>query len=172
MTKFKTQLIVIDADVARSSGVANHPVSRLSRQCLEQIQKSSLVIAMCEELRAEWRKHKSRYASSWHFAMVRSGRTQNFSLTHPSLNWDDMTIIHHEQKPIAQKDEHLVRLALSIGDCHFIASNDDRSREIFATIHSDHIREELAWFVPTKSSESEMQQIFGGHMDKPTSWHF
>lgn len=172
MTKFKIRLIVIDADIARSSGETEHPVSQCSRQCLEQIQKSSLIVAMCLELQAEWRKHKSRYASLWYTTMVKRGRTRTISLTHPLLNWDDVTIISQEQKPIAQKDEHLVRLALSVNECHFIASNDDKSRKIFATIHSEHIRKELAWFVPTKSIESEMQQLFGGHTDKPTSWHF
>jgi hypothetical protein len=174
MKKFKTQFIVIDADVARSSGESENPVSRLSRQCLEQIKESSLVIAMCKELQVEWRRHNSRYASLWHTHMVKSGRTKTFLLTHPSLTWDDISHseIHQEQKPIAQKDEHLVRLALSVNDCQLIASNDEKSREIFAAIHSEHIRKELAWFVPTKSSEFEMQQIFSGYMDKPMIWHF
>jgi predicted nucleic acid-binding protein len=173
MTKFKAQLVVVDADVLGSAGGTEHPISQLSRQCLERIQKSSLKVALCQELQAEWRNHSSRLAIGWYAAMVKCCRIKDSVLTHPELDWDSISdmAIDQNSKQIAQKDEHLVRLALSVSDCRLIASNDDKSRRVFAQIHSNHIKQELVWIVPRKSSGDKMEELFNGHVDKPTSWH-
>jgi hypothetical protein len=64
--------LVIDASVARSSGGedATYP---LSKQCRDFLKKTLAVchrVVLTPSVRAEWKKHESRFAREWRTAMM------------------------------------------------------------------------------------------------------
>jgi hypothetical protein len=78
----RTLIIVIDADIARSSGTSEHPVSSNARKLLNLVRSEGHHIAMCPMLRAEWKKHQSGYAARWLSSMIAKRKVK--FITHES----------------------------------------------------------------------------------------
>jgi hypothetical protein len=57
--------LVIDANVARSSGETEHPASGKCREFLDATTEFGHRVVMTAEIQQEWRTHASRYASRW-----------------------------------------------------------------------------------------------------------
>ncbi|MEX5353671.1 hypothetical protein WCE02_20235 [Pseudomonas juntendi] len=124
--------LVIDADIARSSGETEHPISSGSRRLLEAVSISGHKLALCPTLRAEWRKHQSRFAIKWLASMyarkkISSINPQPEIATHILENIPD-----GKEKKIALKDCHLLDAAFNTGK--IIASNDATARSAFCNI--------------------------------------
>lgn len=142
--------LVIDADIARSAGVSEHPVSSASRNLLSSIlnSKNKHVLILCKNLNSEWSKHKSAYTTRWLAAMTARKKVVIIKeetavyLTHlieASKN------ISERGKEVAIKDAHLVELALT--NNAIIFSNDDTARKVFCDLADDIGRlKELKWF--------------------------
>lgn len=62
--------IVIDADIARSSGTSEHPVSSGSRALLDSVTKNGHKIVICPKLMNEWKNHRSLFARKWLASMI------------------------------------------------------------------------------------------------------
>lgn len=127
--------IVIDADIARSSGTSEHPVSSGSRRLLENVQRNGHKAAMCPILLAEWRKHRSVFASRWLASMFAK---RQISLIEPNSSIKG-SIAHNitdkKQVEIAEKDVHLIDAAIETDK--IIASNDDNARNVFCLLSSN-----------------------------------
>ncbi len=144
--------VVIDADVARSSGETEHPVSSSCRRALTLLLKNQHYFVACPQVRAEWRKHSSGFAKKWLATMIARKQvafiTANleFSSALAQIEMDDRT------KKIAQKDAHLIDAARSKG--LFVTSRDDNARtcirEITVLIE---LCRGVAWVNPVSESE-------------------
>ncbi|WNJ96006.1 hypothetical protein RND59_02505 [Vibrio ruber] len=132
----KPIVFIVDADIARSSGLSEHPVSSGSRSLLENIQKHGHMIAMCPTLRTEWKKHRSYFALKWLSSMFAKKRVKLIS---PSENIEEKIKLHiseEKNKSIALKDAHLINAALCTD--RIVASNDDNARNTFYILSMEY----------------------------------
>ena len=69
---------------------------------------------------------------------------------------------------IAEKDAHVVDIAISMGN--FIASNDKIARAVFSAVAAKTNRlDDLLWAIPTDSSESLVEVFASGGL-VPDEW--
>lgn len=136
--------IVVDADIARSSGTSEHPVSSGSRALLDNVSKNGHKLTMCPTMMIEWKKHRSLFAKKWLASMIAKKKV-NF--VKPEAQTDNMIINIKENAKanIAKKDSHLIDAA--IYSDRVIASNDDIARNVFCELssHCGDIRT-IKWF--------------------------
>lgn len=137
--------IVIDADIARSSGESEHPISSSSRYLLDTVKTNNHKIAICSTLMGEWKKHQSLFAKRWLASMI-ARKKVNF-IKPPLIAAEKIgTHIENEQrKEVAIKDAHLIDAAL-LSD-KIIASNDNKAREAFCYLSESFSDiQKIAWF--------------------------
>jgi len=153
----RTLNIVIDADIARSSGESEHPISSSSRKLLEMVKDKGHYIAMCPLLRAEWSKHKSIYARKW-LASMFAKKKVNFVVHKSEFKaFIEENLLEDKMKKIASKDSHLVDAALLTDKV--ITSNDSTARKAFCEISSKNkILEEIIWL--HSSTDNNFIEIF------------
>lgn len=123
---------VIDADIARSSGTAEHPFSSGSRKLLESLSKNGHKIAMCPNLRKEWKKHQSLFATKWLASMVAKKKVSFIAPSEKTKAFLEKHIEDCKDKVIAMKDSHLIDAALAADK--IIASNDNRAKSAFCRL--------------------------------------
>ncbi len=124
--------VIIDADIARSSGMTEHPVSSGSRSLLNTVSKNGHMLAMCPTLGAEWKKHRSLFATRWLASMVAKKRINRIS---PQATTNTLIVNNlktDKEIAIALKDAHLIDGALEVDS--IIASNDDIARNVFCEL--------------------------------------
>lgn len=168
--KFNASQVVIDADIARSSGLSVHPVSSSSRELLQALFNSDITIVFCPILSAEWRKHSSRFATTWLASMVARKRVLRINPTTVTVNEINNSSISESQKQIAEKDAHLVDLAIATHK--FIASNDGTARQVFCLVAGESTSlQGLIWVIPKEFKDALVGLIAdGGYI--PDEWCF
>jgi hypothetical protein len=127
--------VIIDADIARSSGMSVHPVSSGSRALLDTVSKNGHSAAMCPTLMAEWRKHRSLFARTWLSSMIAKKKVD---FIRPSEITGDLIVNNLDKDKeiaIAVKDAHLIDGALTVDK--IIASNDDIARNVFCELSTN-----------------------------------
>jgi len=136
---------VIDADIARSSGMTEHPVSSGSRKLLESVSAGGHKAAMCPTLRKEWKDHRSKFAIRWMASMVAKKRIIFVTPTSKMKSHIEKNVEDGKEKEVALKDCHLLDAALESDK--IIASNDDKARAVFCkiAINNGEIRT-ISWF--------------------------
>lgn len=166
--KFNASHVVIDADIARSSGLSEHPVSSSSRELLQAILKSNINVVFCPILATEWKKHQSKFATMWFSSMVARKRVLRIKPNTVTVIEIQNSSISESQRQIAEKDAHIVDLALATNK--FIASNDGRARQVFCLIAGQSTSlNGLFWVIPTESHDSLVGLITdGGYI--PDEW--
>lgn len=147
--------LIVDADIARSSGMTEHPVSRNSRESLEFIINNDLKLAMCPEILNEWKKHRSLFAKKWLASMYAKKRVipiKPLSEAREKINNAGITPKEHS---IALKDAHLIDAALHVDKV--ILSNDDNAREVFCKVSEKYKElQSIRWFnVVNHSAEAQ-----------------
>ncbi|MNB96492.1 hypothetical protein D3C76_767130 [compost metagenome] len=123
---------VIDADIARSSGMTEHPVSSGARKLLETVSAGGHKAAMCPALRKEWRDHKSNFATRWMASMVAKKKISFIAPDKKIKTYIENHVPDGNDKEVALKDSHLLDAALSVDK--IIASNDEKARVVFCKI--------------------------------------
>jgi len=137
--------LIVDADIARSSGMREHPVSRNSRESLEFIIENDLKIAMCRELLNEWNKHKSIFARTWLSSMYAKKKVVPIKPLSKAIEKINNSEITSKEHSIASKDAHLIDAALHTDKV--ILSNDDNARKVFCKISEKHKDlQSIRWF--------------------------
>jgi len=124
---------VIDADIARSSGTTEKPVSKSCRIFLDFIREQGYFIVMNTTLNEEWNKHQSIYAKKWLASMYAKKKV----LRHKDKNFDFEQKITSSglsdlEKNIALKDVHLLNASRDYGKT--IASGDDKARSTYVAL--------------------------------------
>lgn len=166
--KFKSSYVVVDADVARSAGLAEHPISKSSRNLLRDIAESNLHIAFCPILLAEWKKHKSLMSTRWLSSMIARKKFHcSTPLMQAHIEIKNANLSDKDQA-IAQKDAHVVDIAISTGN--FIASNDKIARGVFISVaNNTNLLDRLMWIVPTEINDQLIDILKNGGV-VPAAW--
>lgn len=144
---------IIDADIARSAGETNHPLSKNSRNFLKQIQRLKKKIIFNQKLKLEWDKHSSLFTKRWLASMI-ARRLIDYSES--PINFSNIIVksnISLKEKRIANKDLHLIELALNCDKA--IASGDDEAKFIFVKItRNNFLLNNVVWINPKKDGEN------------------
>lgn len=149
MSRKMSKALVIDASVAKSAGETEHPVSSACRQALSTALEICHRVVICKEILKEWKKHKSRYSSSWLAAMESKGKVVRIEISidnNLSGKLEQLEIGANGIKAMI-KDLHLVEAALQTDTR--ILSCDEAARGLFRSA-SDHIGElrPIIWVNP------------------------
>jgi len=137
--------VVVDADIARSSGTSEHPVSSGSRALLDNVSKNGHTLAICPTMMAEWKKHRSLFARKWLASMIAKKKVQFIKPVEQTSDLINSHLTDERKITIAVKDAHLIDAALTVD--RVIASNDDIARNVFCelSINCGDIRS-IKWF--------------------------
>lgn len=170
--KFDAASIVVDADVARAAGQAEHPVSGNARTVLLAISGAKLKIAFDHALKQEWDKHASSFSSKWLASMV-ARRQWHYVTATPAVSAEliEAANLPERARQIAHKDQHIVDLALATD--RFIASNDSAARTVFATLaQQTPLLNQVYWMVPTEAAQTFAKLLAeGGFVPQPWLLH-
>lgn len=165
----KPNKIIIDADIARSAGTAEHPISSSSRKTLEILKTNgSVMFVMCPKLREEWKKHKSRYATSWLTSMVAKKRVDFLETApRPVVMNEISNFLSEKEIEVGEKDSHLINAAIEQSSS--IASNDTTARAAFKKGGKTFKNlQSIIWLVPL-SMIAELEVIYSESSLPPQS---
>ena len=171
MKKFKAASLVVDADVARAAGLSEKPVSSSARAVLLAIADpdAGLKIAFSPDLRAEWKRHASVFATTWLANMVARGKVVRVNPPALTANEVQKAPLSDNHKQIAEKDAHLLDIALATHQ--FIASNDKTARAVFCLLSNHSILyNDTIWVVPTDCADALVAIMKNGGFI-PSEWH-
>lgn len=162
MAKRHARKLVIDADVGRSAGESEHPVSRACRLFLEAVRRVGHHVVMTTEIRDEWCRHQSGFSRKWLIRMV-GGRSVHWCKAprDDNLRSRIASAIAVDRQPAAEKDAHLIEAALSTD--RLVASRDETARGIFRDA-SGSVRElrPITWVNPTLPADGPIRWLEGG----------
>lgn len=145
--------VVVDANIARSSGMTVHPVSKACRETLDNITKNNHSLVACKTLLAEWKKHQSNYSARWLASMFARRKIELIAHEDQSKVKIVGSAAEDRFKNAALKDSHLIDAATMKGN--FIASNDDNARIAFASIPElISIAKNINWINPVTESDT------------------
>ena len=162
MAKKPPRRLVIDADVARSAGTSDHPVSVACRQFLETVRDVRYRVVMTKTILDEWRCHQSGLSDEWLAQMYASGRVQSHDAEHDEgLRRRIAASVSDNRQQAAEKDVHLIEAAL--GTDRLVASQDERARGIFREA-SRGVRElkPIVWVNPTLPADDPIGWLRNG----------
>lgn len=128
--------LVVDADIARSSGTTEHPISSNARILLDMMMSNGHYIVMCPTLNAEWKKHRSNYATRWFASMIAKKKVKFIRHNNTTHKVVETLTIDEKTRSVALKDCHLIDIALC--EDKIIASNDNNARIAFCAISKLH----------------------------------
>ena len=128
------RLLVIDADIARSSGLASATSARRSREILAATLECRLRVAYVGRVREEWERHASAFARSW---LVRMHARKLVDDRVPIRSMRGLRSRIERQadagsRDLMKKDVHLLETAA--GGDQRIVSGDRRARVQFARL--------------------------------------
>ena len=148
MTKKHPRRLVIDADVARSAGTSEHPVSSACRQFLETVLDVGHHVVITPKIYREWRDHSSKYSMTWLRRMYDKRYVHDDDAgPNKSLRKRILKTVPCDQRQAAAKDVHLIEAALYSD--HLIASGDKKARRIFRSASkSVHKLKPIVWVNP------------------------
>lgn len=144
--------IVIDADIARSSGTSEHPTSSRSRALLNNVSKHGHFANLCPILLGEWKNHRSLFAKKWLASMIARKKVNFINPEKQVGNIIKNRIVSESDQSVAIKDVHLVDAALASDKV--IASNDNNSRIVFCCLADTcGLIKDVKWFNAVKDKE-------------------
>jgi hypothetical protein len=156
--------LVIDACVARAAGgeQATFPASKNCRDFLHAVRELSHHIVKTQEIWAEWRKHKSKYASVWLSSMIARKRVFEAAVVSDTVlrSYVSSSACEREAETM-RKDCHLVEAAKASDN--IVISNDEEVRDLFFEA-SNAVRwlQTIAWVNPTIPSETPIDWLTNG----------
>lgn len=158
--------LVIDASVARSAGSedATNLVSKNCRDFLKAVRNICHRIVMTPDIKEEWNKHQSIFASRWRSSMVAKGKMEYrsdimlddelWSKVEDFANFDN-------QREAMIKDIRLIEAALATDK--IVISLDDKVRNLFskAAEQVDELKD-IVWVNPAKPEEKAIEWLEKG----------
>lgn len=79
--------IVVDTSVARAAGESDHPVSSACRRFLAVLRDGRIDLVMTDDLRLEWKRHRSTYTATWLVSMFARKRIRPDRRSAPWIGW-------------------------------------------------------------------------------------
>lgn len=146
---------IVDADIIRSAGYSEHPVSSTSRTILNEIKDSNSNAVYCSTLMKEWKKHRSTYSTKW-IATMMSKKRLLFIASDIEAKVFLENLENSKEKNIALKDVHLIDLA--IASDKIIFSNDLNAKNAFSNLlDKRHNFKNIYWLSPKKDIDIILQ---------------
>jgi len=132
MTRKNQKRLVIDANIARSAGTSEVPVSRYSRNALDAILRGEFIAVFSQALRAEWKDHSSLHSKLWWASMFARRRVEVEEGKEFAIHLDRAcSCLEQERwKAALTKDFHLIQSALASG--RTILSNETNFPQLVA----------------------------------------
>ena len=162
MAKQRPRRLVIDADVARSAGESEHPISSACRKFLDTVLSVGHHVVMSEAIQEEWRRHRSRYSLKWLTRMSARRRVDRNEIEpDEDLRERIDKAVIPKQKGVVAKDVHLIEAAVATD--RLVASQDERARRAFGNA-SDNVGElrQIVWINPTQDDEKPIDWLQKG----------
>ncbi len=158
MRKRDPKRLVIDADVAQSSGSDTATDSRAinCRDFLKTMREQNHKVVMTEKISDEWKKHQSSFARRWRLSM--DARRKVERIVPPNFNEIQNKITNTTDKDdtsdAMNKDFHL--LAAALASDRTVVSLDETVRSLFA-LTSKQVSEikNIVWVNPDKTAEEQ-----------------
>lgn len=143
--------LVIDADIARSSGVTEHPVSSSSRKLLDMVLNGEHCASFCSTLLSEWNKHQSAYTKRWRATMY--SRKKVKIVAHGDETKRELQKLPEtKMQKAAIKDSHLIDISNLSGKT--VLSNDNTARDALSTLLSNsNLIDGVYWLSPLSCAE-------------------
>jgi predicted nucleic acid-binding protein len=155
--------IVVDASIARSAGMTQHPVSRSCREFLESFLRICHRVVMTSEVREEWKKHRSRFSTSWLASMTARRKVEVCNPNIDPVMADKLKQARLTEKKEAaiQKDAHLLEAALATDSA--VASLDEEVRSLLSGVskHWGRIKP-IVWVNPAKPDDKALSWLSAG----------
>lgn len=154
--------LVIDADVARSAGESEHPISSACRQFLEAVLDVEHQVVMSDAILKEWRSHISRYTRRWRRRMYGRRLVLQIQVDQDeSLRERIRGAVHANQRETVTEDAHLIEAA--VASDRLISSQDERARRVFSSA-STRVGElrVIVWVNPTRKDQDPVGWLRDG----------
>ena len=158
--------LVIDADVVRSAGESEKPISSACRTFLAAVLNVGHHVVMTQAIREEWRHHMSKYSRTWRRQML--GRRRVVSIEgerdeHLRARIDG--VVTRSQKVVVAKDIHLIEAAIATDQR--VTSRDKCARKAFGDAAAV-VRElrQVVWVDPTQDDEKPIDWLRNGAQDE------
>jgi hypothetical protein len=159
--------LVIDASIARSCGddKATYPTSIHCRDFLVATQVSQHRIVITPDIKAEWDKHKSRFARQWLGSMIarkQVTRIANLSVD-PEL-WNPIEKLAQNDSERAAMAKDILLLEAALATDRRIASLDENTARRYYKLAAQTIPKlrEIVWVNPDKPAENPIGWLQAG----------
>jgi len=170
MTPKKKLMLVIDADIAHSTGKSDHPVSSNCRNFLEAVRENGHKLIMTKEIRDEWNRHQSNYSTRWRALMVSRKQVNMIRIDENKKTESDLPNwgLTDKQEKIALKDCHLIDAALQSGK--IVASGDNTARDVFSVASKKEKKLRTLIWVNPKDGKTELANWIKGLENQRKEW--
>ena len=154
--------LVIDADVVRSAGESEKPISSACRTFLEAVLNVGHHVVMTQAIREEWHRHMSNYSRKWQTRMwvrqrVASIEGERDEQLHARIDG----VVTQDQKAAVAKDIHLIEAAIATDQ--LVTSRDKRARRAFGDAAAVvHELRQVVWVDPTRDDEKPIDWLRNG----------
>lgn len=154
--------LVIDADVVRSAGESEKPISSACRTFLEAVLNVGHHVVMTQAIREEWHRHMSNYSRKWRRQML--GRRRVVSIEgerDEQLRARIDGVVTQDQKAVVAKDIHLIEAAVATDQ--LVTSQDEHARKAFGDAAAVmHELRQVVWVDPTQDDENPIDWLRNG----------
>jgi hypothetical protein len=159
--------LVIDASIARSCGDANatYPTSIRCRDFLIETQASQHRIVLTPDIKAEWDKHRSRFARQWLGSMIaRKQFTRISNLPIDPELWDPIEKLAKDDGERAAMTKDILLLEAALATDRAITSLDEKTARKFFTLAAKTIPKlrPIVWVNPDKPEEMPIEWLQAG----------
>jgi hypothetical protein len=156
--------LVIDTDIARSSGNKQEGSSKCCRELLDEILlNTNHKVVSTEAIREEWHKHRSNFARMWLVSMIARKRVCRIEAPPDEelrAKVAVSTTSESEQKAML-KDVHLVEAACKAD--RIVLSMDEKVRKCFHEAALDiGILKLIVWVNPSRDEETPLVWLRDG----------
>ncbi len=171
MRKRDVKRLVIDADVAQSSGSDTATDIRAvnCRDFLKAVREQDHKVVMTEKISDEWKRHQSRFARRWRLSMDARKKVERINTQSRDDIQDKIMNTTDNENEIEnmQKDYHLIQAALETDKT--IISLDETVRTLFAQV-SQQVNEirHIIWVNPDRTEEEQpIDWLKNGALSEP-----
>jgi len=155
--------LVVDASVARSAGITDHPTSIHCRSFLTVFKEQGLLIVMSPEIRAEWEKHRSNFSYKWLAQMKARRRIVDVGNVKDDLLRERIDKTSDKEKGRRAMEKDCLLLEAALKSDHRVASLDETVRNLFHHA-AKTVREirSIVWVNPDKEEENVIAWLQNG----------
>ena len=156
MTPVKSRLLIVDTSVMRAAGMSEHPVSSACRETLQAVLDICHRVALTDTIRAEWKRHRSRFSGRWWRSML--ARRKVSTLISPASITLDTSAYTPANRRVVEKDRCLIEAALAADGV--LVTADDEFREALETMPKGKaLSDRIRWLHPVRDGVQSLTRL-------------